>query len=118
MLSFLGVAAVELATGRGFLEQAASPAGAASALALMAAVTAASLAPALLGKVPVDRAFPSVNDSYPNTQLPYVWTAVSLGLRHAASACLLPAALGTRAGCCRGTAGRAAWADRPSLPSG
>lgn len=97
MLSFLGVAAVELSTGRGFLEQAASPAGAASALALMAAVTAASLAPALLGKVPVDRAFPSVNDSYPNTQLPYVWTAVSLGCSMPPPpACCLP----PRAPCC------------------
>lgn len=77
MLAFLGVAAAEASTGRTFLEQAASPAGAASAIALMAAVTAASLAPALLGKAPVDRTFPSVNDSYPNTQLPYIWTAVS-----------------------------------------
>jgi hypothetical protein len=76
MLAFLGAAVVELATGRTLLEQAGSPAGLASAVALMAAVTAASLAPTLTGKVAPNRVFPSVNDSYTDSQMPLFWTAL------------------------------------------
>ncbi|KAL4858526.1 High molecular mass early light-inducible protein HV58 [Chlorella vulgaris] len=76
MLAFLGAAVVELATGRTLLEQAGSPAGLAGAVALMAAVTAASLAPTLTGKVAPNRAFPSVKDSYTDSQMPLFWTAL------------------------------------------
>jgi hypothetical protein len=77
MVAFYGIATVELFTGQTLMQQAASPVGAAAALGLMAAVTAASLAPVLLGKVGPQAAFPSVNDSYPDRQLPSTWTAVA-----------------------------------------
>lgn len=77
MLTVLGAAAAELATGRTLLEQAGTGAGAAAAVGLMAFVTAASLAPALAGKVPTTRVFPSTTDSYPDQQMPYFWTALA-----------------------------------------
>ena len=77
MLAFYGAAIVELFTGQTLVQQAASPVNAAAALGLMVAVTAASLAPVLLGKVGPQAAFPSVNDSYPDRQLPSTWTAVA-----------------------------------------
>ena len=80
MLAFVGVAGVELATGQTFLQQLAAPAGAAHAAALAAAVAAASLAPLLAGRVQPEAAFPSINDSYPNSQLPYFWTATAEAL--------------------------------------
>lgn len=77
MLAFYGAATVELFSGQTLVQQAANPVGAAAALGLMVAVTAASLAPFLLGKVAQQAAFPSVNDSYPDRQLPSTWTAVA-----------------------------------------
>lgn len=77
MVSFLGIAAVEVATGQPILAQVATPAGAAAAAGLAVAVSAASLAPLLLGKVKPGDAFPTPNDSYPNRQLPYFWTALA-----------------------------------------
>lgn len=69
MLAFFVTAATELATGKTLLEQAATPAGALGAAALVAAATAASLAPLLLGRVKPEAAFPSANDSYPDRQV-------------------------------------------------
>jgi hypothetical protein len=77
MVSFFAIAAVELASGQRLVEQAASPAGAAGAAALTLAVTAASLAPALTGRVPATRVFPSTDDSVPDGPLPYFWTALA-----------------------------------------
>lgn len=77
MVSFLGIAGVELATGQPILAQAATPAGAAAAAGLALAVSAASLVPLLLGRVKPQAAFPSPNDSFPDRQLPYFWTALA-----------------------------------------
>lgn len=77
MLAVLGAAGVELATGRTLLEQAATPAGAAAAGGLALFVTAASLAPVLLGRVLPAAAVPTENDSYPDSQLPYFWTGLA-----------------------------------------
>lgn len=77
MLAFVGIAATEVATGRTVLDQVSSPAGAALALGLIALSTAASLAPLLLGKCKPEKAFPSVNDSYPDQQLPFLWSPLA-----------------------------------------
>lgn len=77
MLGFVGIVATELATGRSLPAQLATTSGAAHAAALGLAVMAASLAPLLSGRVRPEQAFPSENDSYASTQLPYFWTALA-----------------------------------------
>ena len=77
MMAFLGVAGVELATGQTAVQQLSSVGGAGAAVALAAAVSAASLAPLLLGKVKPEAAFPNANDSYANQHLPYFWTGIA-----------------------------------------
>lgn len=49
MAAFLITAVTEVATGKGLLEQAASPAGSVGAIALMVLTTAASVAPTVAG---------------------------------------------------------------------
>lgn len=74
MLAFLACSTVELATQRSVLEQAATLPGAIGAVSLMVLVTAASLAPAFAGKVPVSQLFPSGEDSYADRVLPFYFT--------------------------------------------
>ena len=52
-------------------------AGAAGAAALALLLTAASVAPALAGRVPVQKVLPSENDPYADGPLPYTWSPLA-----------------------------------------
>lgn len=73
MVAFFGAAAMEVATDQTIVQQASSATGLGAAAALLMAVTAASFAPAFNG-VPVNKVFPTANDSFPDSQLPTFWT--------------------------------------------
>lgn len=77
MAGFTGGAIIEIISGQPFLAQLATPAGATSAAALAVLITAASVAPTFTGKVTAENVFPSVNDSYPNSQLPGFWNPLA-----------------------------------------
>lgn len=77
MLGFLGVVAVEVATGQAALQQLASPAGAAAAAAAALLTLAASVAPAVAGKVPASRVLPDENDAFADGPLPYTWSPLA-----------------------------------------
>lgn len=66
----------ELATGKTLAEEMSSPALAGAFVLLTGTVVAASVAPMLTGAVRADKAFPSVNDVYPDGPIPYFWTAL------------------------------------------
>ena len=82
MLAFVGVAGLELGTGRSLVEQLASPSGAAHAAALGLAVMAASLAPVLAGRVRPEQAFPSEASWGPACLGPVGGVLPCRGLRH------------------------------------
>lgn len=48
--------------------------GASAAILTGVAVLAASIAPAVAGRVPAQRVFPQPEWPYPTQQIPYVWT--------------------------------------------
>jgi hypothetical protein len=77
MVAFVACAVGELATGTSTVQQLASPAGAALAAALSIAVMAASVAPAVTGKVPAQQLFPLDNDPYADRLLPYFWSGLA-----------------------------------------
>lgn len=73
MVGYLGVLAVELASHQPALAQLASPAGAAAAAAVGLLTLAASIAPAVAGKVPASQVILLESDSFPGRPLPYIW---------------------------------------------
>lgn len=77
MLGFYGILATELATGQSALEQLASPAGAVAAATVALLTLAASVAPAVVGKVPASRVLPSEGDPYADGPLPYTWSPLA-----------------------------------------
>lgn len=77
MVAFLGIAGVELATGQTFISQLTSGTGAAAAVGLAVFTMAASLAPAVAGKVKVEDVFPDANSSYADRQLPYYFSPLA-----------------------------------------
>jgi hypothetical protein len=74
MAAFIGIVAVEIATGQPMLAQLTTPAGAAGAVALAVLTTVASVAPALTGAVAPERVLPSNKDPHSDRQLQYFWT--------------------------------------------
>lgn len=77
MVAFLAAAGAEAATGVPLAAQLASGAGLAAAAALAAAVIAASLAPAYVGAKRIGEVFPSTNDAYPDSQLPFYFSPLA-----------------------------------------
>ncbi|KAG2500341.1 hypothetical protein HYH03_001916 [Edaphochlamys debaryana] len=77
MIGYFGIVIAEFATGQSALAQLSSPAGAAGALALAVGVLAASVAPAIAGKVAPSRVIPDDNDPFPDRPLPYAWNALA-----------------------------------------
>ena len=77
MAAFVGVAIVEAISGQPFISQIATPAGATAAFTLSLLTTVASVAPTFTGKASVENVFPSPNNSYPDTQLPYFWSPLA-----------------------------------------
>jgi hypothetical protein len=77
MAAFYGLVITELTSGSSLIQQAATPAGAAAAVALMVATTAASLAPLYTGKATAVNVFPNPTDSYPDRPLPYFFTPLA-----------------------------------------
>lgn len=74
MIAVLGLLGVEATTHTPVVQQLLSVQGAAAAAALSVAVIAASVAPVLAGKASPANVFPTANDSYANSQLPYYFT--------------------------------------------
>ncbi|KXZ45477.1 hypothetical protein GPECTOR_54g218 [Gonium pectorale] len=73
MVGYLGIAATELITQQSALQQLTSPAGAAAAAALGLLTLAASIAPAVAGRVPASKVIASELDSFADGPLPYTW---------------------------------------------
>lgn len=81
MVAILGLAGTEIVTGQTVMQQASSSVGLAVAGVLGAAVLAASIAPAIAGKVAALKVFPDENDSFADAPLPYTWNALAEKLK-------------------------------------
>ncbi|GLI65723.1 hypothetical protein VaNZ11_009319, partial [Volvox africanus] len=77
MVGFLGVAATEIITGQSALQQLASTSGAAAAAVAGLLTLAASIAPAVMGRVPAAKVVANEADSFPDRPLPYTWNALA-----------------------------------------
>ncbi|EFJ41442.1 hypothetical protein VOLCADRAFT_107717 [Volvox carteri f. nagariensis] len=77
MVGFLGIAAVEVLSGQSALQQLTSSTGAAAAVATGLLTLAASIAPAVAGRVPAAKVVANENDSFPDGPLPYTWNALA-----------------------------------------
>ncbi|GLC52620.1 hypothetical protein PLESTB_000649900 [Pleodorina starrii] len=77
MVGFLGIAVTEILTNQSALQQLSSPVGAAAAAAVGLLTLAASIAPAVVGRVPAASVVASENDIFPDGPLPYTWNALA-----------------------------------------
>ncbi|KAG2452006.1 hypothetical protein HYH02_003048 [Chlamydomonas schloesseri] len=77
MVGFLGIAATELLTGASALSQLGSSTGAAAAAAAGLLTLAASIAPAVAGRVPAGQVVASDSGSFEDGPLPYFWTPLA-----------------------------------------
>lgn len=76
-IGFLGIAVTEIFTNQSALNQLASPAGAAAATVAGVLTLAASIAPAVVGRVPVAKVIASEDECFPDGPLPYTWNALA-----------------------------------------
>lgn len=77
MLAFIGTIGVELVSQRSFVEQIATPEGAAAAGVLSLLTLAASIAPCLVGNATPVGCFPSPNDPYADRLMPYYFSQLA-----------------------------------------
>ncbi|KAG2426679.1 hypothetical protein HXX76_012989 [Chlamydomonas incerta] len=77
MVGFLGIVVTELLTGSSALTQLGSSTGAAAAAAAGLLTLAASIAPAVAGRVPAGQVIASNSGSFEDGPLPYFWTPLA-----------------------------------------
>ena len=76
MVGFVAAMGAEV-TGHSVASQVFSPGGILAAAFIGAFTVAASCAPVALNKVTIDKCFPDENASYPDEQLPTIWTPIA-----------------------------------------
>ncbi len=76
-VGFLGIAVTEVLTNQSALQQLTSPTGVAAAVAAGVLTFAASVAPAVAGRVPAVKVVANENDSFADGPLPYTWNALA-----------------------------------------
>ncbi|GFR41591.1 hypothetical protein Agub_g2314 [Astrephomene gubernaculifera] len=77
MVGFLGIALSEILTHQSAVQQLTSASGATAAILVGLTTLAASIAPALAGRVPAAKVIASEYDTYPDGPLPYTWNALA-----------------------------------------